>query len=78
MALDFQPLPRVYEDMPLWGARTLLWTFVISFDNEDLYRASAKGVTGEPFDGQRIDLGDAHRSLEDAKRACQQFYERWQ
>jgi hypothetical protein len=72
MTLVFKPTPRVFPDMPMWGAMGTKHTFMISLD-DGVYAASAKPVGAKPFDKTRIDLGE-FKTYEEAHTACDTFY----
>ena len=74
--MKFKQLPQVYEDQKLYGAVAGAFTFIISEDGLDGFTASAKVKGATPFDGTRHDLGGyaAHRTFDEAKAACEQFY----
>jgi hypothetical protein len=68
--MRFKPLPRLFPDQQLWGARSGPFTFVISKD-EDGFTATAKAAISDA----QHEIGGycAHKSLADAQKACLNF-----
>lgn len=73
--MRFRPLPRFFEDQPIWGSSSGRFTFVITQDELNGFTASVKVKSAVPFDGSCHDLGGycAHKSFVSAERACLQF-----
>ena len=70
MFLTWFEMPRVYEDMPMWGAIGKPFQYIMSYDPETLkFAVSAK----YPNTSKRIDLGEYY-SEKDATLACETHY----
>lgn len=70
--MKWSELPRVFPDMPLWGAKAGPFSFVISLDRGE-YRASWKDQTKDltPFGHQPANpIGDAFKTWMEAEKAC--------
>jgi hypothetical protein len=73
--MKFVKIDSIFQKQRLWRAVEAPFTFVVSKEvEEDFFRASAKAIAAKPFDGSRMDIGQEHKTFDDAKKACEQFY----
>jgi hypothetical protein len=72
--MTFESVVSVIPNMRLWGADRGLYTYIISFDDNDPHGfvASAKLAGSLPFQGTRHDLG-TFETFTEAKAACEKF-----